>query len=97
MLTGKQRSFLKSMANTMDVTLQIGKNGVTESLIKQVDEDLENRELIKINVLNNSMLDVDQVARELTEETDAEFVQSIGNKIVIYRESKENKEIELPK
>lgn len=97
MITGKQRSFLKSLANTMDSTLQIGKNGITQNLIKQVDEDLESRELIKINVLNNSMLDTQDVARELTEKTNAEFVQNIGNKIVIYRESKENKKINLPK
>lgn len=97
MITGKQRSFLKSLANTMDSTLQIGKNGITPNLIKQVDEDLESRELIKINVLNNSMLDTQDVARELTEKTNAEFVQNIGNKIVIYRESKENKKINLPK
>jgi RNA-binding protein len=97
MITGKQRSFLKSLANTMDSTLQIGKNGITENLIKQVDEDLESKELIKINLLNNSMLDTKDVARELTEKTNSEFVQNIGNKIVIYRESKEDKKIDLPK
>lgn len=97
MLTGKQRSFLKAMANTMDSTLQIGKNGLTENFIKQIDEVLENKELIKINLLNNSMLDIEQVSRELTEKTNSEFVQNIGNKIIIYRESVENKEIKLPK
>jgi RNA-binding protein len=86
MITGKQRSFLKSLANTMDSTLQIGKNGITENLIKQVDEDLESKELIKINLLNNSMLDTKDVARELTEKTNSEFVQNIGNKIEIDRE-----------
>ena len=97
MLTGKQRSFLKSKANTMDSTLQIGKNGLTPSLISQIHNDLENMELVKINLLNNSMLDVDGVARELTEKTNSEFVQKIGNKIIIYRESKDNKKIILPK
>lgn len=97
MLTGKQRSFLKSMANTMDSTLQIGKNGLSDNLIKQIDADLENKELIKINLLNNSLLDIDVVSKELTEKTNSEFVQNIGNKIIIYRESQENKEIKLPK
>lgn len=96
MLTGKQRSFLKSKANTIDPIFQLGKNGLTESFIKQVDVVLESRELIKINVLNNSGLEAKEIAIQLSEELDAEFVQSMGNKFVIYRESKEEKKIQLP-
>ena len=96
MLTGKQRSYLKAMANNLDPIFQIGKNGVTENFIKQVDEALEVREIIKIKVLNNSFLDAKEIASELAEKTNAEFVQSIGNKFVLYRESKENKKILLP-
>ena len=80
----------------MDPIFQIGKNGITDNFIKQVDEALEAREIIKINVLNNSLLDSKDVASTLAEEADAEFVQSIGNKLVLYRESKENKKIILP-
>ena len=96
MLTGKQRSYLKSKAHTMDPLFQVGKNGITENFVIQMDEALEARELIKVNVLNNSFLDARDVAIELIEKLDAEFVQSIGNKFVIYRESEENKKIELP-
>ena len=96
MLTGKQRSYLKGMANSMDPIFQLGKNGVTDNFIKQVDEALEAREIIKIKVLNNSFLDAKEVASDLAQKTDAEFVQSIGNKFVLYRESKENKKISLP-
>lgn len=96
MLTGKQRSYLKSKAHTMDPLFQVGKNGITENFIIQIDEALEARELIKVNVLNNSFLSARDVAIELIEKLDAEFVQSIGNKFVIYRESEENKKIELP-
>ena len=96
MLTGKQRSFLKSKANTMDPMFQLGKNGLTESFIKQVDVVLETKELLKISVLNNSGLDAKEVAIELANELKAEFVQSMGNKLVIYRESKEEKVIKLP-
>ncbi len=96
MLTGKQRSYLKSIANTMDPIFQVGKNGVTENFIKQVEDALEARELIKIKVLNNSLLDATEVASQIAEEIDAEFVQSIGNKFVLYKESRENKKIELP-
>ncbi|NLW22223.1 MAG: ribosome assembly RNA-binding protein YhbY [Tissierellia bacterium] len=96
MLTGKQRSFLKGIANNLDPIFQIGKNGITENFIKQVDDALEAREIIKIKVLNNSFLNPKEVANELAEKTGAEFVQSIGNKFVLYRESKKNKKIELP-
>ncbi|MBU5311223.1 ribosome assembly RNA-binding protein YhbY [Tissierella carlieri] len=96
MLTGKQRSYLKSIANTMDPIFQVGKNGVTENFIKQVEDALEARELVKIKVLNNSLLDATEVASQIAEEIDAEFVQSIGNKFVLYKESRENKKIELP-
>ena len=97
MLTGKQRSYLKSLANNLDPLFQLGKNGLSENFIKEVDIALENRELIKINILNNSMMDTQDVSRELVETLDAEFVQNIGNKVIIYRESQENKEIKLPK
>ena len=96
MLTGKQRSYLKGIANNLDPIFQVGKNGITENLIKQVDDALEKREIIKMNVLNNSLLDAKEVAMSLAEETNAEFVQSIGNRLVLYRESKKNKKIVLP-
>lgn len=96
MLTGKQRSFLKGKANTLDPMFQLGKNGLTESFIKQVDVVLESKELLKISVLNNSGLDAKEVAIEICDKLEAEYVQSMGNKLVIYRESKEEKIIQLP-
>lgn len=96
MLTGKQRSYLKSLANGIDPIMQIGKGGVTDNVRKQIDEALEARELIKIKLLNNSMLETKQTANEVAQSVGAEFVQSIGNKFVIYRESKE-KVITIPR
>ena len=96
MLTGKERIYLKSLANNLDPIIQLVKNGVTENFIKQVDELLESREIVKINVLKNCPEDPKDIASQLVEELNAEFVQSIGRKIVIYRESEENKEIKLP-
>ncbi len=96
MLTGKQRSYLKALANGIDPIMQIGKSGVTETVLKQIDDALEARELIKINVLNNSLLETKETAAEISEAVRAEYVQSIGNKFVIYRESKE-KLINIPK
>lgn len=97
MLTGKERSYLKSLANELDSIFQFGKNGFSENFIKQIDEALEKRELIKINVLDNSMMEAEEVSRRLVELLDAHFVQNIGSKVIIYRESKENKKINLPK
>ncbi len=97
MLTGKQRSYLKGIANNTDPIFQLGKNGLTENFIKQVDEALETREIVKINVLKNCMEDPTEVANELIDQLSAEFVQSIGRKFVLYRESEEHKKIELPK
>lgn len=97
MLTGKQRSYLKSLAHNLDPLFQLGKSGLTENFIKQVEEALETKELIKIKVLQNCDLDPTETANEIAEEVGADFVQSIGSKFVIYMESKKNKKIELPK
>jgi RNA-binding protein len=96
MLTGKQRSYLKALANGIDPIMQIGKSGITETVLKQIDDALEARELIKINVLNNSLLEAKDTATEIAKAVRAEYVQSIGNKFVIYRESKE-KLINIPR
>lgn len=96
LITGKQRSYLKSIANNIDPIFQLGKNGLTENFVKQVDGALEAREIVKVNVLKNCALDPKDVASGLADELSAEFVQSIGRKFVIYRESVENKKIELP-
>lgn len=97
MITGKQRSFLKSMANSIDPIFQIGKGGVSDNLIKQVDDALNAREIVKISILKNSDLDPKQVAIELADELNAEFIQSIGKRFTLYRESEKNKKIDLPK
>lgn len=97
MINGRQRSYLKKLAHGIDPILQIGKNGVSENFIIQVDEALEAREIIKIKVLNNSFLSTKEVANEVANKVNAEFVQSIGNKFILYRESEDNKKIQLPK
>ena len=96
MLTGKQRSYLKSIAHNLDPIFQLGKNGLTENFVKQVDDALNAREIVKISVLKNNVLDPTDVAVELVQRLNAEFVQSIGRRFVIYRESKDNKTIMLP-
>lgn len=97
MITGKQRSYLKGIANTIDPIFQLGKNGLTGNFIRQVDDALKAREIVKINVLKNSTLDPSEVASQLSEELNAEFVQSIGRKFVLYRQSEDKPEIILPR
>lgn len=96
MLKGKQRSYLKSLSNKIEPIMQIGKGGVTETVLKQIDDALEKRELIKITLLNNSSLESKETLSDIAKTLNAEFVQSIGNKIIIYRESKE-KLLNIPK
>ncbi|MFX0559094.1 ribosome assembly RNA-binding protein YhbY [Tepidibacillus infernus] len=98
MLTGKQKRYLRSLAHHLDPIFQVGKGGVNENMVKQINEALEARELIKVSVLKNSLEDADEAAAAIVEGTNAELVQIIGHTIVLYKESKEkNKEIELPR
>lgn len=96
-MTTKQRAYLKSLAMKMEPIYQIGKSTLTPEITQGISEALEARELIKINVLKNCMADVSEIAQVLSERTQSEIVQVIGRKIVLYRESKEKKKIELPK
>lgn len=93
MLTGKQRSYLKGMANTLEPIFQVGKGGITENVIRQYDEALEARELVKSTVLRNSTDSARDLAEEISTKTNAEIIQVIGNKFVLYRESKKKKTI----
>ncbi len=95
-MTSKQRAYLKSLAMKIDPIMQIGKATVTPELTKSVDQALEARELIKIHVLKNCVADTADIAALLAERTQSEVVQVIGKKIVLYRESKTKKKIELP-
>jgi len=96
MLTGKQKRFLRAQAHHLKAIFQVGKSGVNEQMITQINEALEKRELLKVNVLQNCLEDKDTVADELADGTQAEIVQIIGNIIVLYKESEENKHIRLP-
>ena len=86
-LTSKQRAQLRGLANDIDTILHIGKDGIGENLIKQANDALEARELIKGKVLENSMLTAREGAEELARSTRSEVVQVIGTKFVLYRES----------
>ena len=96
-MTSKQRAFLIGLAMNLDPVYNIGKEGITASFTEGISEVLEARELIKISILKNCADDPRELAVTLAERTHSEVVQVIGKKIVLYRESKEHKKIELPK
>lgn len=96
MLTGKQKRYLRSMGNEMVPILQVGKSGITQTVVTQADEALEARELIKGRVLQNSLEEPKIVAGELAEQTAAELVQVIGRNFLLFRPSKNKPFIDLP-
>lgn len=98
-LTSKERAYLRSLANTMDPIFQYGKEGMSENFIKQIDDAIEVRELIKISVLENADADVKELASEICKKAHCQSVQIIGRRIVFYRQArdKDKRKIVLPK
>ena len=91
-LTSKQRAQLRSLATNLDTIVHVGKDGIGDNLIKQVNDALEARELIKGRVLENNMeYDARLAAQELAKATRSEVVQVIGRTFTLYRRSKKNK------
>ncbi len=85
MITSKQRAFLRGVASLQDTVFQMGKEGVTEAFIRQLDPALEKRELIKIKVLDTAPLTARETGETLAKATRSNLVQVIGRKIVLYR------------
>ena len=98
MITSRQRAYLRSLSNTLKATEHIGKNGLTDGLIAQIDESLERHELLKINVLETAGISGKLCAGELAEALGADVVQVIGAKVTLYRPASdpEKRTIELP-
>ena len=96
MLTGKQKRHLRAMGNEMDPILQVGKGGITETVVTQTDQTLEARELIKCRVLQNCSEDPQSVADELAGQVQADLVQVIGRNFLLFRPSKNKPFIVLP-
>ncbi len=97
MITTKQRSYLRSLSNNIEPIFQVGKGGIEENFLKQVDQALEARELIKIKALNNSGITAREASEIICEELGCEGIQAIGSKLVLYRKSTKNPKIELPR
>ena len=89
MLSGKEKRYLRSLANTVDPVVQVGKASVNESVLFSLNEALEARELVKVKVLKNCLDEVKDVAQELAAQSKSELVQVIGRNVVLYRPNPE--------
>ena len=89
-VTSKERAYLKSLANKVPALYQIGKDGLGENMVKQIDDALTARELIKVHVLENSGFEIRDAAAEMADATDSQVVQVIGNRFILYRRSEKN-------
>lgn len=87
MITSKQRAELRSKANELDTTLMVGKEGVTDALMDELDRQLEARELVKGKVLETALMSAREVSDQLCQALKAEGIQCVGNKFVIWRRS----------
>ena len=96
-MTTKERAYLKGLAANLEPVFQIGKAGLTPEVTEAVRETFNTRELVKLGVLKNCMEDPRQIAGFIADRTGSSVVQVIGRKIVLYKESKDHKKIELPK
>ena len=99
MITGKQRSYLRKLAQQLDPVVYIGKSDMTENVLREMDRLLSSRELIKVKLQEGSLLDPKEAANDAAETLGAEFVQAIGRRFVLYRQAEdpEKRTIVLPK
>lgn len=95
MLTSKQRAKLKSIAAAIDPVFQVGKAGVNEAQVVQINDYLRVHEIVKIKCLENSMYTAREAADEIAAAVDAEIVIVIGSKAVLYKPNPEKPVIEL--
>ena len=97
MLTSKQRAYLRGLANNIDTIIYVGKGGMTEQIVKQTEDALTAREIIKGKCLETSPITPREAADLLCEKTNCDSVQIIGSKFVLYRPNPDEPVIKLPK
>ena len=91
MITSKQRAYLRKMSHTLEPIFQIGKDGVTPELLEGISQALNKREILKVHILETALLDTRETCDEVARSLNAEPVQAIGNKFILYRKSDEEK------
>lgn len=95
MLTSKQRAYLRGRANDYDTIFQVGKGGINENMLEQIDNALEARELIKLRTLENSDFFAKEAANAIAEQLGADVVSVVGSRFILYRESQKNKKFDI--
>lgn len=95
-MNSRQRAYLRSLASSLTPAFQLGKETLTPEFCNSVREGFNTKELVKINVLKNCPVEIKETANLLAERTGSQLVEVIGRKIVLYKENKDNKKIELP-
>lgn len=96
-MTSKERAYLRGLANTIDPIFQVGKGGISDVLIEQLNNAIEARELIKITILETAPGNAKELANEIADSTNSEVVQTVGNKITLFGQKKKNSKIEFPR
>ncbi|MCL1630442.1 ribosome assembly RNA-binding protein YhbY [Sporolactobacillus sp. CPB3-1] len=96
MLSNDQKKFLKKLAHPLKPVFQVGKTGVHDQFIQEIDRVLEKRELIKIQFLQNTFENPVEAGRKISEYTHSELVQVIGHTAVLYRRSEKHRQIDVP-
>ena len=96
-MTSKQRAYLRGLANTMEPILHAGKGGISDAMIKQADDALEARELIKGKVLETAPGTAREIAEEIAVKVNAQVVQVIGRTFVLFRQKEKDSQIKLPR
>ena len=95
MITSKQRAALRSWSNGMETIFQIGKGGISDTLVKQVNDALKAREMIKLRVLENAPVFAREAAQQLAQECGAEIVQVIGSRFILFKRNPQKPIYEL--
>ena len=96
-MTSKQRAYLRGLANTMEPILHAGKGGISDAMIKQADDALTARELIKGKVLETAPGTAREIAEQIAVQVNAEVVQVIGRTFVLFRQKEKDSQIKLPR
>ena len=97
MLTSKQRAYLRGRANGLDPILHMGKGGLSDAMIRQADDALTARELLKGKALETAPISARETAQAIAEAVGAEVVQVVGRTFVLYRRNEKEPQIQLPK
>ena len=96
-MTSKQRAYLRGLANTLEPIVHAGKGGISDALLKQADDALTAREIIKGKVLETAPGTARELAEEIAASVNAQVVQVVGRTFVLFRQKEKDSQIRLPR